>query len=53
MLRKQLLSLTTDDQDLEEYELSGLNRIKSMDLPSDWDDIRIAACYEDDYRNKT
>lgn len=52
MLRKQLKSLSSD-YDASEYPISGLNRIKSMNPPSDYDDIKVAASYELDHRNKT
>jgi hypothetical protein len=50
MLRRQLQDLKTDPE-ISEYPLSGLNRIKSMNPPSSWDDIKIAAKYESDFRN--
>ena len=52
MLRKQLQAYR-DEADTTEYTLSGLNRADSMNPPSDWDDIKVAASYETDYRNKT
>lgn len=51
MLRKQLNSLVSDP-DIKDYYVSGLNRVKAMNPPSDWDDIRIAAVYELDYQDK-
>jgi hypothetical protein len=52
MLRKQLTSVSLDAKELE-YPISGLNRIRSMDPPSDWDDIPTSACREMNFRNKT
>ena len=51
MLRKQLNSLRNDPE-IQDYPVSGFNRAKAMKPPSDWDDIRVAAAYESDYRNK-
>lgn len=51
MLRKQLKSLS-NDLEIKEYTLSGMNRISSMNPPSAWDDLRIAASFEYNYRNK-
>lgn len=50
MLRKQLNSVATDPE-IKDYPASGFNRVKSMNPPSSWDDIRISASYELDYRN--
>lgn len=51
MLRKQLNSLA-NDPDIQDYPVSGSNRAKAMNPPSDWDDIRIAATYELDHKGK-
>ena len=51
MLRKQLDSLRNDPE-IQDYPVSGLNRARSMSPPSDWDDIKLSASYELDYRNK-
>jgi hypothetical protein len=29
-----------------EFPVSGLNRLRSMNPPSDWDDLKISAMYE-------
>jgi hypothetical protein len=52
MLRKQLKSLSSDP-DVSQYPMSGLNRVNSLNPPSDYDDIKVAACYETDYRRKS
>lgn len=51
MLRKQLSSLVNDPE-IQDYPISGFNRAKAMDPPSDWDDIKIAANYELDHQTK-
>lgn len=51
MLRKQLNSIVNDPE-IQDYPVSGFNRTKAMNPPSDWDDIRIAAAYELDHQSK-
>ncbi len=41
--RKQIESILTEDT---EYSISKINRIKSLELPSTFDDISISAWHE-------
>jgi hypothetical protein len=46
------LDAVINDPELEEYPLSGLNRMKSREhnLPTAWDDQVVSGYYQEDYK---